>query len=301
MNDIENNPITQQTDNTGSSSVPERKSSMAGESLFESFTGLLFGSFNSIQIFLYPGLLLYWLESTSMIYTISDLITSRLHFVPLLIFLLTFVYVMLILLKNEYYLRRNSSDNKQKPKGEFASFVVDIHVKLIVLLVILMVLYMLTIFLKYFYGLSIPLKSILSVGIRLMGMLLIMYYYILHSWIRPWHMKGHNFHACKKRLLAYIRVHPGQFTMSTVFMMGLVFLFSKFYTLMLQYIYMPVLAIIGAMLDIHPHLSLHAFSSVFQALYNVLVITVAVLLSNFFFIPLVWLAGKILDRFHPIR
>lgn len=278
-----------------------RISSMAGESLLRSFSGLLFGSFNSIQIFLYPGLLLYWLESTSLVYSLSDLVTSRLHYVPLIIFLLVFVYMILILLKNEYYLRRVPDGMKHAIPGEFTRFVVDIHAKLLILIIVFMVLYVLSVFFKYFYGISVPLKAILSYGLRMLGMLLIMYYYVLHSWIAPWRKRGHGYSACRIRLLAFIKTNPGHFIRFTVFMIALAFLFAKFYTLMLQYIYMPVLAIMGAMLDIHPHISLHAFSSISATVYNLLMVVLAVLLSNLFFIPLIWLAGKMLDRLHPVR
>ena len=297
-------PVSDVLQVTDSTLKPQESVSLKvihGESTLRSFSGLLFGSFNGIQIFLYPSLLFYWLEGDSLVYSISDLIMSRLHFVPVIVFLLTFLYMVLILLKNEYYLRQNHAHGSSSKKGEFSRFVVDIHAKLLVVLIIFMVLYVFTVFMKYFYGINVPLRLILSIALRLLGMLLIMYYFILHQWISVWRRRGHGISNCRTRLLAYIRANPGQFIRFTVLMMGIVVLFSKLYTLMLQYIYMPILAIIGDMLDIHPHLSMQPFSSVFAALYNVAVVAAAVLLSNLFFIPLVWLAGRMLDRLHPMR
>ena len=86
--------------------TPESKPSLARarnndgpRGLITSLARYLFGSFNGIQVFLYPGLLLYWLRSDRLVEVISDLLGLRIHYFPLGVFLLLGLYVAFILLK----------------------------------------------------------------------------------------------------------------------------------------------------------------------------------------------------------
>lgn len=108
------------------------------------------GSFNGIQVFIFPVLLLNWLEALELVHVVTELLTFKIHYLPLTIFMFLAVYVLFIIAK--YYV------SAPHTKAEFKHFIIEFHKYLLICLLCFAILFLLAIFLKYFYGILISEK-----------------------------------------------------------------------------------------------------------------------------------------------
>lgn len=264
------------------------------------FMDLVFGSFNGVQVFLYPGLLLIWIESFSLVEVVSSLLTNQVHYIPICMFLILFIYMMFILLKNHSYLM-NPIATRQHDAHLFREFAIDIHVKLMIVIISFMLMFVLVSFLKYFYGILLPIKRIFSMAVQILGTSLIMYYYVLHTWLQPLRSKGYSFNGSKLRVQVYARKHPVLFVRFTVFLIAVMVLASRIYTIVLPNFILPTLGIFSDIVDVHPHLSFYPLTSNLAVVYNVFILAAAFVVSNLFFIPLILPLRWLVRSLHPIQ
>lgn len=257
----------------------------------------LFGSFNGIQVFLYPGLLLYWLRSDRLVEVISDLLGLRIHYFPLGVFLLLGLYVAFILLKY----RAMSSAKPSQPGGELATFVVDLHVKLLTVLLCFALLFVFAAFTRYFYGIQVPVKLIASWTARALGGVMILYYYLADTWLSPWLNRGHKRQAAVSRTKVYARRHPKTYVAFNLFQIVMVLALARIYVNLVEYIYHPILTLLGSALRLEFELKPILIDGHLALWWNALLTALAFLISNLGFIPLVWLAKLATDITHPIR
>lgn len=256
-----------------------------------------FGSFNGIQAFLFPGLLLYWLDSDRLVTVVSDLLALNIHYFPLCVFLLLGSYVAFILLKN----RALNSGLTGSAKLDTGAFIVDLHKKLLIVLISFALLFILSGFFKYFYGIRIPVRTIASWTARVLGIGIILYYYLLHVWLAPWLKRGHSQHSSAERSFVYARLHPWRFVGFTLFQVIMIFVLARVYVNVLEYVYHPLFMVLGSATGIRIELKLWSLTSNLALFLDVFLAIVALMISNIFFIPLVWVAELSSRIMHPIR
>ncbi len=247
------------------------------------------GGFNGIQVFIFPVLLLYWLDALELLHVVSEILTFKMHYLPLCIFLFLAVYVLFIIAK--YYV------SAPHTKAEFKLFIIELHKYLLTCLFCFAILFLLAIFLKYFYGILISEKAIASWTARGLGIFAILISHLSHSWTEPWQKLGHSFPNALARVRIFARHHPYRFHTFNLLHIFLILLFCRAYINWQDYIYYPIFHALG--LDFK--LNLISVSSTIALSINVILVTFAALCSSFFFIPLVWLATQITRFLHPIK
>lgn len=247
------------------------------------------GSFNGIQVFIFPVLLLNWLDALELVHVVTELLTFKIHYLPLCIFLFLAIYVLFIIAK--HYV------SAPHTKAEFKVFIIKFHKYLLICLLCFAVLFLLAIFLKYFYGILISEKAIASLTARGLGIIVILISHLCHSWAEPWQKRGHSFPKSLARVWIYARHHPYRFHAFNLANLFFILLFCKAYINWQDFIYYPIFHALG--LDFK--LILIPLSSTLALGVNVILVTFAALCSSFFFIPLVWLATQITRFLHPVK
>lgn len=261
------------------------------------FFHYLFGSYNGIQVFLFPSLLVTWLETEYFVETIAGLFGMGLHFFPLFIFLLAGFFVLFIVLKNWFIYHSASSSTL----SESASVIIGYHKLLLIALICYALLYVLAMFLKYFYGIKLPTTDIAALSARVLGIVSILYYYLINLWTLPWHKRGYSQKGARRRMLAFARLHPYSFWRFNLVQLFMVYLTSRVYINFTDYIYRPLFSYLGHKTGFYLSLKTLPLSSSFSLLINVIIIVAAFVISNFLFIPLVWLTKLSTATIHPVR
>jgi hypothetical protein len=287
---------------SGYASGPDIPSAEPGEVLV-SFIGraahiafkLMFGDFNGIQVFLYPLTLFWWIDSGSFLYAMTGLITIRRHYFPLSIFLLLFLYIMFLVLKNHSYIY---SDTKRK-EGQQSAFyeaVIEIHAYLLITLICFGLLYVFATFMGYYYSIKIPLKHIYTLAFRFFSISLILYYSIVYSWIQPTRNRNLSLPQARRLMRRFQLRHQLKFFSYLVMMiLGIVFC-AFIYSMLIEDLLLPFTNLIGISLKFF----MVPMNNTVSLLYNVFIFGAAFILSNLLFSPLVAVFNHFLKKIHPL-
>ena len=119
----------------------------------------MFSGYNGVQIFLYPVLLFFWLSHESAMMSFTTLLGRRLHYLPLVFYFVLLVYVGFMVMKIYTGVFDGSGRQYQNRLEEFYDLVIRLHRYLFYTVIILMIFYVLTKFLSYFYSIELPLKE----------------------------------------------------------------------------------------------------------------------------------------------
>ena len=247
------------------------------------------GGFNGIQVFIFPVVLLNWLDPIELVQVVTELLTFKIHYLPLTIFLFLAVYVLFILAK--YFV------SVPQTKEEFKHFIIEFHKYLLICLLCFAILFLLAIFLKYFYGILISEKAIASLTARGLGIFAIMFCHLSHSWTEPWQNIGHSYSNAYARVWIFARHHPYRFHTFNLVHLFFILLFCKAYVNWQEFFYYPIFHALG----IDFKINLISLDNTLTLSINVILVTVAALFSSLFFIPLAWLATQITRFLHPIK
>lgn len=258
---------------------------------------LLFGDFNGVQIFIYPMTLFYWIDTESFLWASTGLFSSQRYFFPLVVFLLAFIFMAFLVMKNHCALYSDVWPHPPAEKRSFNLTVIGLHKLLLIILFAVGMIYLVSAFLNYFYGIALPLRVIYLMLARIVCVLMILGYAIRNSWTRPHREKGLDITRASALVRKDFRERQGRYLLHAVVYALLAFIFSAFYNLIVLNVFYLIFSIVG----VSPNLYL-AVTSGFPALfYDILVICVALMLSNLLFSPLVKLGVDLSERLHPFR
>lgn len=260
-----------------------------------------FGEFNGVQVFLYPGLLLYWLDSESLVYVIGGLFSVHVHYFPISIFFILSLYIAFILLKKYTMHFKDSLRHTQVERNNFKAFVVDLHEKLLIVLVILMLAYVFAAFMKYFYGIQVPMKQIFAMATRVICVFLIIYYYLTHLWLEPIRKMGHSPENSRLRAMHYIKHNPFSFLRYSIVVTLMIVLSSRLYYGIVAYFLHPLFTSVTGGGDNVFTFIMIPFDGGYALVYNVFVIGAAFMISNLFFAPLVFVVHYLAKLIHPLK
>ncbi|MDP2173261.1 MAG: hypothetical protein Q8M98_01130 [Candidatus Cloacimonadaceae bacterium] len=260
-----------------------------------------FGDFNGVQVFLYPGLLFYLIDRESLLQVITRLFLINVHYFPISIFFMLMIYVGFIILKKYtmYFtdnVRRSNTDREL-----FKAFIIDLHEKLLVVVVIFMLAYVFAAFMKYFYGFRVPMKMIFPMATRVICIFLIVYYYLAHVWTEPIRLCGHNLKYSRLRLMVFIRRNPFSFIRFSIVLTLMIMISSKLYYGIVQYVLHPILTDLSGGRESAFTFILIPLEGSSALVYNVLVISAAFIISNLFFAPLVYGVNLFAHQYHPLN
>jgi len=260
----------------------------------------MFTDYNGIQIFLYPGTLFYWISSSSILLALSTLLSVRVHFLPITFWGVLFIYLAFMIMKIYTMIFSVAPDHQVHLLDEFWDSIINLHARLFVVLLIVMVFFVLSEFLSYFYGIKLPVKHAVMLFFRLFTILLIIAYYIPHMWLKPYRERGYSKRRSEMLCYSWLIKHP----LIAIKYSGLLFLILiaavRLYLLMINYVYSPLLLGILDLTGINVRLELIRIDQLWSVFYNLFILAAAFILSNVCFYPLIVLAQFLADKLHPI-
>lgn len=256
---------------------------------------LLFGDFSGVQVFLYPMTLFCWIDGLSFSFVVTGLLTIQRHFFPLFIFLLLFLYIAFLIIKNHSITLSDGQPHSTEEKRLFGRMVINVHLVLFVTLICFGILYVLATFLSYYYHLRIPLKIIYPNVLRLFGILLIFYYGTLNYWMQPYRRRGISVAHAQRLIKRNYDTHALPFALYVLFLGLFMILGCYVYNYLVLNLIFPATLAFG----FSPQLLLVPVTTIPALLYDVFIMGAAFMLSNLLFAPLSLLISHYASIFHP--
>jgi len=258
-------------------------------------------NYNGIQVFMDSGSLFYWLSSTSLLWAFTSLFQLRIHYLPLVMYLIMFVYVGFMILK--IYTSLFEGPHKLFPNrmNEFFDYIIKLHLYLFITLMVLMVFYVFTKFLSYFYAINLPLNRGIWITFRGFTIVLILAYYVRHMWLLPLRQRGYDVGRCECYCLAWIKRNPIAALKYSAILVVLIVLAVRMYQIVIYYILSPLLVYLTTLSGLKLNIELLPVSGVGSVFYNVFMLFAAFMLSNLLFYPIIHLAQMLVTPLHPMR
>ncbi|MDY0151601.1 MAG: hypothetical protein RBS43_04955 [Candidatus Cloacimonas sp.] len=256
-------------------------------------TQILFGEFNGIQVFLAPIALFYWIQSSTILSAATSLLSFRIHYFPLLAFLIVFSYTMFMSLKLNLF--------HQGAKAEFWETIIELHVSVMALILIALIVYAISGFVAYFYGITGTLKTTMYLLFKLYTALLIAYHYLLNVWLKPYYLRSYGRNRAYRALHSWVRINKLAFVRYSAFILVVVYAAVRLYLLLINYAIIPVMEGISAYTGLDLRLKLLPFMHVDDIFVNVGVLLLAFVLSNLLFYPLIYWIKQFIQMFNPIQ
>ncbi|MCB5263876.1 MAG: hypothetical protein WCQ73_00425 [Candidatus Cloacimonadaceae bacterium] len=256
--------------------------------------------YNGIQVFLYPGTLFYWLSGSGLLDSFSSLMSMRMHFLPLVFFTVLLAYVAFMVLK--IYTTIFDGPHRIYPKrlSDFWDHVINLHLYLFLTVIVLMVFFVLSKFVSYYYGIDLPLRQGVWLFFRAFTILLILFYYIRSMWIRPFKQREFSLRRSERHCLAWMSRHFWAAMKYTAVILLLVLVAIRLYLIVIVVIISPVLSVLGSLIGQKLIIELIPVFSMGSIFYNVFMLFAAFMLSNLFFYPIIKLGQSLLMAMHPI-
>lgn len=261
--------------------------------VIKSILNALFGDYNGIQVFVAPITLLYWIDSGSLLSSATSLISFRMHYLPLLAFLIIFVFSVFMLIKIKLLYNCNNS--------EYLDMVIQFNVSVMALVLIGLIIYAISSFLAYFYGIKGTVKSGLLLLFKLYTVFLILYHYLFNVVLTPYYQKQYGHPRALKAFLSWARNNKFLLFRYILLILLVVFFAVRFYQLILRFALMPLIGFIDKYTGISIKFKLYPFVMIEDIFVNVLVLTGAFMVSNLFFFPLIWVLKYLVNRFIPFK
>jgi len=251
----------------------------------------LFGDYNGMQIFVAPITLLYWIDSGSLLSSATSLLSFRMHYLPLLAFLIIFVFSFFMLIKIK--LLYNCTNN------EYLDLAIQFNVSVMALVLIGLVIYAVSTFLTYFYGIRGTVKSGLVLLFKLYTVLLILYHYLWKVVLTPFYLRQYGHPRAIKAFFSWARKNKLMLLRYILITVLLVYFSIRLYQIILRFVLVPCITNIGNSTGIFLFFKLYPFVSIGDIFINVLVLAGAFLVSNLFFFPIIRFMQYLLNYFLP--
>ncbi|MDD4310673.1 MAG: hypothetical protein PHO32_09855 [Candidatus Cloacimonetes bacterium] len=258
-----------------------------------SIAKVLCGDYNGIQVFMAPVTLFYWIESSSILSSVTSLLSLRIHYFPLLAFLIVLAFTAFMIVKLSL-LHQGTSE-------ELTDTIIDLNISVLALLLIALIIYAISSFLSYFYGIKGTIKTMMYLLFKLYTSLIIMHYYIMHVWLKPFYDRNYGSKRAVKALKSWIRYHKMQLFRYTVLLLAIVFSSARLFQLMLVYIVFPLLTMLSSLLGTGFRFRLVPFYHSSDIAVNVLILIAVFVLSNLCFYPIITALSYLSNLLHPIK
>lgn len=256
---------------------------------------LLFGDFNGVQAFVYPWTLLWWISGKSLLYTITGLLTNQRYLFPLTVFLILMMYMAFILVKNTSAILSGERTVSQAERKSLAQMAVNAHKLLLIGLAVALLIYLLGSFLKYYYGLLLPLREIYQRMFQGFSIILIVAYTLKNAWTKHYREQGDSMDEAFAKVRGEIVSTPGVYALHGAALCCLILIGCFIYNLL-------ILNLIYTLADgfgIAPDLKMLPPFTILALLYDAFLLGIAFLLSNLLFSPIVILSMHFSARFLP--
>lgn len=257
--------------------------------------------FNGIQVFIDPITIFYWLSSTGILWAFTSLVSFRTHLLPLSFLGIILIYVCFMVLKIYTYLFPGPHNEYPKHMSEFYDSIIHLHLVLFVTIIILMIFYVLTKFLEYFYAIELPFKQGVMFLFRAYTILLIVYYYLRGQWLRPLRLRMYSKKRSELICHIWIYAHPWQAFKFSALNIILIFIAVRAYVFIITYILSPLLSYLSLISGLKLNIELLPVNGIGSIGYNIFMLSAAFMLSNLFFYPFVYIVQRIVNPLHPMK
>jgi hypothetical protein len=261
--------------------------------VLEAVFKMLFCGFNGIQVFLAPLTMLYLVRSDTMLSSITSLLSFRIHFFPLIIFLIILFYMLFMLGKLRLFHHGRLS--------EYIDKTVDLNLSILTIVLIALIFYAVTAFIAYFYGIRGALKPGLALLFKLFTSLLLFYHYALDVWAHPFHKRGYGSLRSYRALQVWVSHNKLLFIRFSLLMLAAVLASVRVFQLSLNFVILPVFEGIRHYLGLDFRLSFVSFNRIGDVFINLLVLVSVFFISNLIFYPIVYAVNHVLVKLNPIR
>ena len=259
-------------------------------SIFNKILIPLCGEYTGVQVFLAPITLFYLIETDSLLSAATSLLSFRIHYFPLLVFSIIFTFVLFMMLKIKLM--------QHVTKAEFVDIVIELNLSVMALVIIALIIYAVTDFLSYFYGIRGTIKSSMYMLFKLYTSLIIIHQFLFRVLLAPYYKRSYGRNRAIKAFKAWSRKNK-----LLLFRYGLIWVLiiiaaTRFYQLLINLVFDPALNIINNLWGFDPRLRLYPFVHVDDIFLNTLICLFAFAISNLLFYPIVfvfnWLAYKLI-------
>lgn len=251
------------------------------------------GDFSGIQVFWAPSSLLHLISSTSALAALTTALGLRIYYLPLFIFLIVLTYIIFVTFKIRLLYRLDSKD--------FLDEFIELNVSVLGLGLIALIIYAISGFILYFYGLDGTLKPALMLLFKSYTAIIILYHYLMSLWLRPFYARSYGRKRARLALQAWIKSHLYAFCRYTLVVVLLVLAAVKLYQIFLSLVLTPVIDIVAAYTGYSIQLQLRAFQNIGDIWLNVGILILAFLVSNIIFYPLVCGVNYLARYLFPMR
>ncbi|HNT52843.1 MAG TPA: hypothetical protein PKH19_05520 [Candidatus Syntrophosphaera sp.] len=263
--------------------------------LIQSIFDLLFGDFNGIQVLIYPMTLFWWIDSDSFLLAITSLLTNQRQLFPVGIFFLLLLFLLFLIIKNSSSIFSNNKTTLSAEKRSFGLMVIEVHKLLLIMVIAAVLLFVLASFLRYYYGISVSLKTIYPVMFRLFGIVFILFYSLKNCWTQSYREQGKSMERSALLVLRDFSRQQQEYLAHALALVVLTLVGSFIYNLIILNLLLPLFVEDGRGLQ----LMLLPPTGIWSLLYDVGVFGIAFLLSNLLFSPLVRVIVHITNRLSP--
>lgn len=258
--------------------------------------------YNGLQVFFYPAVLAFWLNNEGLVQAFTSLIMVNIHYLPMVFYGVLFIYVGYMIMK--VYTGIFDGPHHLYPEriDEFWELVIFLHLILFISLMVVMVFYVFSRFLDYFYGIEVHFKQGMMFAFKLFTMLLIIFYYVWKEWLKPIlaHYGGNSFEA-RKYFNAFREAHPIASLKYTIIIIVEMFAAIGVYLWAVYNILYPLQELIEKHSGFRLYFILVPITSFGSVFYNLFMLASAFMLSNLLFYPIIAFFKAITRNYHPMK
>lgn len=246
-----------------------------------------------MQAILYPMTLIFWMNIESFEKAGIVLFTSHKYFFPLLIFLLVFIFMAFMVLKNFSELSDPRQKNSKAQNSSIARTIISLHKALLVVMFAVGLIYLVYAFLNHYYGISLPLSTIYIGLAKYVAVGLILIYALRNAWTHPYRENGLDIRRALVKVRSDFQAQPRPFLLHAFSFIIMALLASAIHSRI-------VMSVIDFFIG-RSSLSLHLANAtgMLSLVYDVFLIFVALILSNLVFSPLVLLVNSLSSKIVP--
>ncbi|MBM4403896.1 MAG: hypothetical protein FJ042_05880 [Candidatus Cloacimonetes bacterium] len=259
---------------------------------------VLFGKWNGLQVFLVPTTVLFLIDDNSLRLWFLGLFTRQLFYIPLIMFLLLFLFLVFLIIKQSVALEAFDLIPEQRTKWLY-DYILGIHELLLVIIFSFMVVYVLTAFLRYFYSIQLPLHYIYLKIFQFMAIGLILYQHLRNYWLKHTMKSGRSPKRSIAVLLLYIRHHRREFYLHTLMLCGLILVSVHVYKWVVYLFLEPFAMYLDKLAGMPVRFTVARVRTPLDLLYNVFVLFCAYIVSNLLFAPVINLFHHLSLRIKP--
>ncbi len=251
----------------------------------------VFGKYLGVQVFIAPVTLFYLLQSSSVLEAGTSLFGFHIHYFPLLAFSIMLCFMLFMLVKLRLIYRY--------PFKAYLDMFIELNVSVLGLVLIALIVYAVSSFLAYFYGIRGTGKSAFYLLFKFYTTALVIYHYLLSVLLEPYSQRRYGRHRGMKAFLAWARLNKSFLIRYVVLMVLLIIASTRLYQIAIEYALSPLISWLYELTGINLRFRLFPFFGIGDIFRNVFICLLAFICSNLIFYPIVYVLDRLINTYIP--